>query len=142
MLVTENVFRALKRLRNGKGRQRLLWIDAVCINQNDQVEKSIQVSMMEDIFARAQRVNTWLSKPTEEMTAAFKMIQRIADATERSTGAANIHDRMHSRIQLLLSPVTLADLYRASINAERRPGATLFPSLLDQGLDCARGCIE
>lgn len=73
--VTENVFQALQQLRSTRGRQRMVWIDAICINQKDQAEKTMQVSMMGDIFSRAQRVNIWLSRPTEAMKVAFEYIR-------------------------------------------------------------------
>ncbi|KAI0964706.1 heterokaryon incompatibility protein-domain-containing protein [Xylaria arbuscula] len=41
--VTDNLYSALQRLRYAD-RNRLIWIDAVCINQNDQEEKEVQVN--------------------------------------------------------------------------------------------------
>jgi len=37
-----------------------IWIDAVCINQHDNVERFHQVQMMRDIYASARRVSIWL----------------------------------------------------------------------------------
>jgi len=39
---------------------RTLWVDAICINQNDVVERGHQVRLMRDIFSRAKRVVVWL----------------------------------------------------------------------------------
>jgi Heterokaryon incompatibility protein (HET) len=75
LCVTESVFQAIRQLRSRKARKRILWIDAICINQKDQAEKTSQVSMMGDIYARAQRVNVWLSHPTEAVRAAFEYIR-------------------------------------------------------------------
>jgi hypothetical protein len=36
------------------------WIDAICINQDDVEERNSQVSMMGDIFERAEHVYVWL----------------------------------------------------------------------------------
>lgn len=45
-----------------------IWIDAICIDQNDVVEKSFQVQMMASIFASARRVYMWLGyHPTINM---------------------------------------------------------------------------
>jgi hypothetical protein len=74
LCVTENVFQALRHLRSRRARKRILWIDAICINQKDQAEKTSQVSMMGDIYARAHRVNVWLSRSTEMMRAAFEYV--------------------------------------------------------------------
>ncbi len=38
----------------------LLWADALCINQNDESEKTRQVRMMGDIYSQAQMVVVWL----------------------------------------------------------------------------------
>ncbi|KFA51439.1 hypothetical protein S40293_10689 [Stachybotrys chartarum IBT 40293] len=41
--VTENIFRALQRLRSSFGKHQILWIDAICINQKDDAEKAAQL---------------------------------------------------------------------------------------------------
>jgi hypothetical protein len=41
-------------------RSRLVWIDAICINQDDNPEKSSQVAMMRRIYQHATRVLVWL----------------------------------------------------------------------------------
>ncbi len=43
--VSRNLFSALKRLRY-KTQSRMLWVDAICINQNDLDERSHQVERM------------------------------------------------------------------------------------------------
>ncbi|KAH6678701.1 heterokaryon incompatibility protein-domain-containing protein [Halenospora varia] len=57
--VRRNLDRALRHFRR-KDRERVLWIDAICINQADDEEKSWQVKLMADIYRRAQRVLVWL----------------------------------------------------------------------------------
>lgn len=44
---------------------RLLWIDAVCINQKDMLERREQVIIMGKIYRRADNVIIWLGKSTE-----------------------------------------------------------------------------
>ena len=50
--ITENLSVALCHLRL-KDRVRVLWVDAICINQQDLVERSQQVSLMRDIYEEA-----------------------------------------------------------------------------------------
>ncbi|KAM7199980.1 Heterokaryon incompatibility protein (HET) domain containing protein [Rhypophila sp. PSN 637] len=57
--ITANLAVALRHLRY-PDRTRILWVDAVCINQNDVVEKTSQVSIMNHIYRRAQRVLIWM----------------------------------------------------------------------------------
>jgi hypothetical protein len=47
--VTVNLQAALLRLRN-HAMQRVLWIDAICINQDDQEEKAYQIQAMANIY--------------------------------------------------------------------------------------------
>ena len=55
------LFEALRRLRFSNG-PRLLWIDAICINQRDAIEKTQQVPLMGQIYATAERVIVWLGE--------------------------------------------------------------------------------
>ncbi|KAH7381210.1 heterokaryon incompatibility protein-domain-containing protein [Phaeosphaeria sp. MPI-PUGE-AT-0046c] len=56
---TVNLERALRHLRDPTHDQ-TLWVDAVCINQNDIEEKSKQVAMMGTIYKDCSRVRIWL----------------------------------------------------------------------------------
>lgn len=38
------------------------WIDAICINQEDLLERSSQVSFIIDIYDRAENVMVWLGR--------------------------------------------------------------------------------
>jgi hypothetical protein len=53
--ITENLHLALREFR-GTENPRVLWIDAVCINQCDDVEKSGQVALMREIYKGARTV--------------------------------------------------------------------------------------
>jgi Heterokaryon incompatibility protein (HET) len=56
--VTESLGEALQRLQSEK--IQYLWVDALCINQSDNNEKSDQVQKMGIIYERAQGVLAWL----------------------------------------------------------------------------------
>ncbi|KAI1358883.1 heterokaryon incompatibility protein-domain-containing protein [Xylaria arbuscula] len=58
-LVTKNLESALRRLRQPHA-DNILWIDAICINQNDLAERSYQVTLMHHIYRGADRVLVWL----------------------------------------------------------------------------------
>ncbi|KAJ9663577.1 hypothetical protein H2201_005538 [Coniosporium apollinis] len=57
---------------------RLLWIDALCINQKDNDEKSSQVMMMRDIYAHAKNVLLWLGPHIEEIVPQALRLMDIA----------------------------------------------------------------
>jgi len=44
----------------------LLWVDALCINQEDATERADQVKMMGKIYAQASNVKIWLGKEDKE----------------------------------------------------------------------------
>lgn len=66
LLITPNCAAALKVFRKSLHRRinrrksQTLWVDAICINQGSNDDKSIQVAMMAEIFQRAKRVIVWL----------------------------------------------------------------------------------
>lgn len=61
--VTKNRYSALLRLRQ---RRKPIWIDAICINQQDTDERTQQVRQMQVIYGRASLVIIWLGEPSEE----------------------------------------------------------------------------
>ncbi|KAK4231677.1 heterokaryon incompatibility protein 6,OR allele [Podospora fimiseda] len=60
--VATNLHSALLRLRL-HDKPRLLWVDAICINQNDVQERNVQVSFMRRVYQRAKCVLIWLGGP-------------------------------------------------------------------------------
>ncbi|KAF1850138.1 heterokaryon incompatibility, partial [Cucurbitaria berberidis CBS 394.84] len=56
---TMNLEAALRRVRNTE-KVELLWVDAICINQTDIVEKNIQVMRMKEIYTKSARVLVWI----------------------------------------------------------------------------------
>lgn len=59
--VTTNLFFALRRLRNIKN-ARILWVDALCIDQQNDVEKSFQVALMGQIYRQCSMAYLWLGE--------------------------------------------------------------------------------
>ncbi|PQE32936.1 Het domain-containing protein [Rutstroemia sp. NJR-2017a WRK4] len=57
--ISRNLETALRYLRKEK-KPKLLWIDAICINQHDNIEKTYQVAAMSDIYHQAKRVVIFL----------------------------------------------------------------------------------
>ncbi|KAH7146846.1 heterokaryon incompatibility protein-domain-containing protein [Dactylonectria estremocensis] len=59
--IRPNVFDALRRLRKNLG-SFTIWIDAICINQDDLDERSAQVSIMRQIYESADRTIVYLGE--------------------------------------------------------------------------------
>lgn len=81
--VPENLYDALRHLRY-TDRVRTLWVDAICINQVDTVEKSVQIRIMADIYEKAQVVLVWIGKEDDETEQAFLEARRLAAAQRAS----------------------------------------------------------
>jgi Heterokaryon incompatibility protein (HET) len=69
---------ALLRLRL-RDKLRLLWINAVCINQLDNDEKTRQVMLMRNIYEHALRMLVWLSEGSEESSLGLTMIPKLME---------------------------------------------------------------
>ena len=87
--VTINCEASLRRLRPVvKGEKRLLWIDGVCIDQANDIEKSHQVAIMGSIYNRAKQVVIWLGEARDSGRSshdrAFRWLVNLAEAAECS----------------------------------------------------------
>jgi hypothetical protein len=74
--VTANLYEALHYLRQSDV-ERIMWIDAVCIDQTNLPERTAQVRMMKDIYSKSDHTVIWLGKETNEDEAAFAVLERF-----------------------------------------------------------------
>ncbi|KAF2202117.1 HET-domain-containing protein [Delitschia confertaspora ATCC 74209] len=74
--VTANLFTALKYLRY-RDRKRVLWVDAVCINQKDIEERNAQVRLMGEIYKGARPVLVWLGQEDEGSDEALGLLSSL-----------------------------------------------------------------
>lgn len=87
--ITESLHGALEDLREdaGPGMTRVLWIDAICINQQDIRELESQVSIMTHIYRYATRVVTYIGPERDNSTAAISFARTLCrHAENRYTG--------------------------------------------------------
>jgi hypothetical protein len=56
-----------------------IWIDAICINQTDEAEKTSQVKMMGEIYTRAQKVYAWLGPEDASSDEALYILDQISE---------------------------------------------------------------
>lgn len=61
ILLRDNLAAALKFLRRPQDK-RYVWVDFLCINQQDNIEKSFQIPRMRSIYSRASLVIIWLGE--------------------------------------------------------------------------------
>ena len=79
LAVTRNLATALRYLRYGD-RPRVLWVDAVCVNQNNLTERSQQVARMADIFTLANRVVAWLGPDSRDSALALRSLRYLGSS--------------------------------------------------------------
>lgn len=79
--ITANCDAALRRLRD-LNEPRVLWIDAICINQEDQSERSLQIGIMQDIYANATQVLVWLGRASKEDLRAIPCLKDMPSRLE------------------------------------------------------------
>ena len=75
--VTRNLGAALIWLRR-PDTVRVLWVDAICINQEDKLEKRDQIPLMADIYQRGKQTIVWLGEHDRRTRRAFAMLETMA----------------------------------------------------------------
>ncbi|KAI5366579.1 Putative heterokaryon incompatibility [Septoria linicola] len=60
-----------------------IWVDAICINQNDDVEKSAQVLKMDQVYQKASSVVVWLGREEDKSDVAMSVFAWIDSRTYR-----------------------------------------------------------
>jgi hypothetical protein len=83
--ITQNLFDALVQLRK-PDKEHALWIDALCINQRDNKEKSEQIPLMKYIYRYAKCVIIWLGPSDGFTDKALALVDRAAELLRQETG--------------------------------------------------------
>lgn len=78
VVVSSNLHDALQILRpSNQDKPRALWIDALSINQADNAEKAVQVSLMGTIYSKARCVLVWLGCASDDSPLAMKALSSL-----------------------------------------------------------------
>ncbi|KAK2765753.1 heterokaryon incompatibility protein [Colletotrichum kahawae] len=83
--VTQNCEAALRRARSRSG-PKAVWIDAICINQEDIRERGHQVRLMQQIYSRADSVLIYLGEPSREEDELLAFISDQDELLSRDRG--------------------------------------------------------
>jgi hypothetical protein len=81
--VTKNLHTALSHLRNFS-LERIIWVDAICINQKNTEEKEQQIQLMAKIYNQATRVLVWLGEAADNSDQALEEIRAAGGKAENS----------------------------------------------------------
>jgi hypothetical protein len=80
--VTKNLELALRCVRDGTS-ERVLWVDAVCIDQNNTAERSAQVAIMGEIYSAATQVVIRLGKSDLHLRPFIKVMDKLSAPLDR-----------------------------------------------------------
>lgn len=80
--ITKSLEAALLHIRSSTF-VKALWIDQICINQHDEVEKSVQVQNMLRVYAEAERVYVWLGPSGENNSIGMMLLQQLCYDRQR-----------------------------------------------------------
>ncbi|KAK4169856.1 heterokaryon incompatibility protein-domain-containing protein [Cladorrhinum sp. PSN259] len=84
--VGQNLYSALRNLRHPDS-ERVLWVDALCINQRDPLEQGKQIPLMGRIYEQANPVIIWLGEPTKNSNEAMPTLRKL---NEHFTASASL----------------------------------------------------
>lgn len=107
-IVMKNLFDALHRLRED-GVQKV-WVDALCINQNNEQEKAYQVQKMGMIYQSAWTVLSWIGPEDEDSDKGIQVMRRIA-ALSQSLQLQSVLDPYHHILSPEQRKQIMEDLY-------------------------------
>jgi hypothetical protein len=107
--VTQNLNEALDQLRSER-EDRTIWVDAICINQDDIPERNTQVAQMKAIYNTARRVIVWLGKEAEDSDVAMQLLMELKDRNmdqkwiEDTVGSSALSKHCLALAKMLLRP--------------------------------------
>lgn len=89
LYISESLQVALRQLRL-KTRVRLLWADAICINQADDNEKSVQVAIMGEIYRAGKQTVVWLGDANCWTGRAFRFLKLVSSQVSEASDSPEL----------------------------------------------------
>lgn len=130
--LTKNLDNALHDLQDTEGLQHnAFWVDQICINQEDEHEKSSQVAMMSQIYSHATQVITYLgpAESEEQDMKGIRLLHRIHGTISENTWSFFHKAGSIERIESLIE--------EGSLQLERLPSDIEWCSNVSRSLDDA-----
>ena len=91
ILITGVLDRAMRRIRHPT-RHRTLWVDQICINQDDLQERAQQVQIMRRIYAAALTVISWLGSDEGNLAPVAKqLLSKMSSCILENTAIRTTH---------------------------------------------------
>lgn len=141
---TENT---LRRMRYDDT-DRVLWIDAICINQTDIDERSHQVAMMDSIYRSGVRNLIWLGEAepchADDAVIVFNAVwQGILSVTGGDGDiSSSVQDGQRNRIRLVDSPIVESDFdFRPILRVFQKPWFARLWVIQEAALSASNICL-
>jgi len=93
----EKALRTLREIPEVKNGTRV-WVDALCINQNDIAEKNVEVKRMGEIYGKADRVISWLGEENQQSGLALEYMSTLGQVTQNMEHAAEISRSFYEHV--------------------------------------------
>ncbi|KAL8697281.1 MAG: hypothetical protein Q9201_007200 [Fulgogasparrea decipioides] len=87
--IHRNLYDLLRRLQSVQY-DRFIWVDAICINQSDDKEKSMQIPLMRDIYQEAKQVMIWLGEASPVEEGALTILPNLVKKLEGCAAEGHI----------------------------------------------------
>jgi hypothetical protein len=129
--VTVNLAAALQALRR-TDQPRLLWVDALCINQSSITERNEQVAIMRDIYNTAATTIVWLGDMADDSDDAMALVPDLIQVRAAFCGETNGAWESPNKVQSIhaLAEEDLDSYHIRPVLDEKR--RTAFLRLLDR----------
>lgn len=139
--LTPNCARALCSVRKSTA-DRTIWVDSICVNQDDPEERSRQVDMMKGIYSRAFRVLVYLGREATEHDSSSSLamallcypdqMKRSGQLSQRETiSLKRLFERRYFRRMWIVQEVALAQ----TIDFHCGCNTSLVPKFAGSSLD-------
>lgn len=77
---------------------RAFWIDAICIDQQNDLERNQQVAHMGDIYSKATSVIAWLGCD-EKIASFFRLVTQLSEETHKMGDVVELWKREQAQLQ-------------------------------------------
>ncbi|MCJ1264724.1 hypothetical protein MMC22_004599 [Lobaria immixta] len=95
--ITKDLFTAIHQFRH-KDKTIRIWIDQLCIDQENLEERGNQVQLMRDIQSRALNTLVWLGGNADQSVLAFELMERLKEPLKACMSASNGYNDINTEL--------------------------------------------